>query len=980
MLKKVRISVLLIMIFILMVSCRKEKVWEVTFETNGGSEVYSIIVENLETIPNVISPTKEGYTFNGWYLDENFIEKADLNDLVVDKNLTLYAKWTPNVNEEIKWNVTFNTNGGTKIESVEVENNNKLPQIANPYKEGYTFDGWYLDENFTEKVDLNNLVVDKNLTLHAKWIENVIEEIKWNVTFNTNGGTKIESVEVENNNKLPEIANPYKEGYTFDGWYLDENFVEKADLNNLVVDKNLTLYAKWTQNIIEEIKWNVTFNTNGGTVIESVEVENNSKLPQIANPYKEGYTFEGWYLDGEYQEEVDIKEYEVISDITLYAKWLKEEELILGDIEVIEYSGYFESAYLKWKPAQNADSYNVFYRNINDSSNNYTKLDMRLIREYENYFRADVLGLAKGTYEIKVVPILNGEEGNSSKVIVNVTNYDRSGFAFSSDSQYKTASGAYNDDGTLKSNAQVIYVTKNNAKTVTATVNGTTHTGLQTILDAKQKANTSNDVLCIRIIGMITLNDLDHISSSAEGLQIKGKSAYTNMNITFEGVGDDATIYGFGFLVRNSSNVEFRNFAIMAYIDDGISLDTNNSNIWIHNLDLFYGSTGGDSDQTKGDGSIDIKGTSTYITISYVNFVDSGKASLCGMSESKEFMVTYHHNWFNHSDSRHPRIRLGSIHVYNNYFDGNSKYGVGVTMGSSAFVEANYFDSCKYPMMSSKQGTDALGDGTFSGENGGMIKAYNNIINNASSLIYSYENDSSFDAYLASTRDELVPDTLKTIAGSTIYNNFDTSYDLGVDEKNIDKPEDVPTIVKEFAGRMNGGDFKWEFSDEDKLSYDVDKELKSKILSYKSSLIRVLGENIKEDNNEGNNDDTTDVPDDTPIVTTNVYHSFTESGKVSDFFEINGNTSTSKGKVYYSNLELSTCLKIESSTSIKFTTSKTMTLTLVFGGTTDASGKNIKINGTKYKIENNLLIIELEAGDYEITKGDSINLFYIELE
>lgn len=105
------------------------------------------------------------------------------------------------------------------------------------------------------------------------------------------------------------------------------------------------------------------------------------------------------------------------------------------------------------------------------------------------------------------------------------------------------------------------------------------------------------------------------------------------------------------------------------------------------------------------------------ITVSYNHFYDCGKTSLGGMkSETTDCWMTYHHNWFDHSDSRHPRIRTAFYHVYNNYFDGVSKYGVGVTTGGSSFVEANYFRNCKYPMLISKQGTDAEGDGTFSGE------------------------------------------------------------------------------------------------------------------------------------------------------------------------------------------------------------------------------------------------------------------------
>ena len=103
-------------------------------------------------------------------------------------------------------------------------------------------------------------------------------------------------------------------------------------------------------------------------------------------------------------------------------------------------------------------------------------------------------------------------------------------------------------------------------------------TGLQSIIDAYQKG-TDTTPLAIRIIGKISKDDLDHISSSSEGLQVKGRNAYSEMNITIEGIGDDATISGFGMLVRNC--------AIMLCLDDCVSLDTDNCNIWIHNMDFF---------------------------------------------------------------------------------------------------------------------------------------------------------------------------------------------------------------------------------------------------------------------------------------------------------------------------------------------------------------------------------------------------------
>ena len=272
-----------------------------------------------------------------------------------------------------------------------------------------------------------------------------------------------------------------------------------------------------------------------------------------------------------------------------------------GVIQITEAKGWQESAYLKWAPFEGASSYNVY---VDDK-----KIDAQLVRQYKSYYRADVLGLKEGTYSVKVVPVnAEGKEiagANTASNLV-VKSYNREGFA-----HFKYAGvGAYNNDGTLKAGAKVLYITAKTAKTVSTTVNTgklETITGLQSIINAYQKGEDTTPIV-FRIIGKVSLSDLDKISSSAEGLQIKGKGAHSVMNMTFEGVGDDATVYGFGFLLREAESVEFRNFAIMRCLDDAMSLDTDNSHVWIHNMDLFYGKKGGAADQAKGDGTVDIKG------------------------------------------------------------------------------------------------------------------------------------------------------------------------------------------------------------------------------------------------------------------------------------------------------------------------------------------------------------------------------------
>ena len=659
-----------------------------------------------------------------------------------------------------------------------------------------------------------------------------------------------------------------------------------------------------------------------------------------------------------------------------------------GVIQITEAKGWQESAYLKWAPFEGASSYNVYVDN--------KKIDAQLVRQYKSYYRADVLGLKEGTYSVKVVPVnAEGAEITGANTASNlvVKSYNREGFAhFKYDGV-----GAYNNDGTLKAGAKVLYITARSAKTVSTTVNTgklETITGLQSIIDAYSKGKDKTPI-AFRFIGKISLSDLDHISSSAEGLQIKG----AKMNMTFEGVGDDATVYGFGFLLRNATSVEFRNLAIMRCLDDAMSLDTNNSHVWIHNMDFFYGKKGGAADQAKGDGTVDIKANSQYITVAYNRFWDNGKASMCGMkTESGPNYITYHHNWFDHSDSRMARIRTMSVHMYNNYYLHNDVYGVGATMGSSVFMESNYFDATKRPIMSSKQGTDAKGDGTFSGENGGLIKAYGNVFANKPdnfSYVPYAENNTSFDAYEVSDPSEQVPASVKTLVGATSYDNFDTNPSL-MYAYAADKAADVPAIVEGFygAGRLNHGDIDFVIPDETVVTNGHQQPwpaLASLLDSYTSGVVKVFGESnaAGEGGSTGGGETggetggTEGGSTVTPIEGT-VLVTFTDSKPSSSLVTVSGNYSTSKGTATIDGTSYSTCVKMESATNISVTVDKKVTMTLYFSSADTKT--NAKIDGKK-PAEVNAVIdstaktmtVTLDAGSHTITKQDTCNLFGIKL-
>ena len=665
-----------------------------------------------------------------------------------------------------------------------------------------------------------------------------------------------------------------------------------------------------------------------------------------------------------------------------------------GVVKITEAKAWLESAYLKWAPFEGASSYNVYVDG--------KKIDAQLIRQYASYFRADVLGLKAGSYSVKVVPVdAAGKEMAGANTVSNlvVKNYNREGFAHFN----FEGIGAYNNDGTLKSNAKVLYITASTAKTVsTEVITGAknkkeTVKGLQAIIDAYQKGYDTTPI-AFRIIGKVSLADLDGISSSAEGLQIKGKTGYSTMNMTFEGVGDDATIYGFGFLVRSAKSVEFRNFAIMRCLDDAMSLDTENSNIWIHHLDLFYGRKGSAADQAKGDGTVDIKGNSKYVTVAYNHFWDNGKSSMCGMkSETGENWITYHHNWFDHSDSRHARVRTMTVHMYNNYYQHCDVYGVGATMGSSIFMESNYFDAVKRPIMSSQQGTDAKGSkGTFSGENGGMIKAYGNVFANKPSG-FSYvtyaSNNSSFDAYDVAKASDQVPAGVKTLVGGTTYNNFDTNSSL-MYSHTADNAADVPAIIEGFygAGRLNHGDINFDIPDETVVTNGHQQPLPalaSILDAYKSGVVKVFG--VEGSSSEGGSTggettepstpstpDTPSKPEtsETPSVEGTVLVTFAGKTPSSSIVTVNGSYSTSKGTATIDGTAYTTCVKMESSTSIKLVLDKKVTATFYFA---DGETASMKIAGTKIKATGSSYTTSLDAGTHEITKDKSVNLFAIKL-
>lgn len=261
-------------------------------------------VESGKTAAKPEDPTADGWKFKGWYISDDYIGEPFDFTTAITENTTLHAKWART------WTVTFDSNGhGTAPASQTVELNGKATKPADPTAEGYVFRGWYTTAACTTEFDFNTPIA-ADTTLYAKWNET------YTVTFNVGRhGMAPTAQTVENGGKATKPENPTAKGWRFDGWYTDERYTARYDFDKAVT-ANTTLYAKWTQ------LFTLTFETNGGTKIDSVEAPDGS-LVYLGSykPTKSGYYFVGWYTDKNLTRESRVGYVRMDGNKTVYAKF-----------------------------------------------------------------------------------------------------------------------------------------------------------------------------------------------------------------------------------------------------------------------------------------------------------------------------------------------------------------------------------------------------------------------------------------------------------------------------------------------------------------------------------------------------------------------------------------------------------------------------------------------------------------------------------
>lgn len=324
-------KILIICFFILFLSsCMKESP-RIFFESNGALSYQSVYLDELNELPK---PIKSGYTFKGWYLESEFQNEVK-NHLEIKSEVTLFARWELN-----HYSLKFETNGGSYIEDLNFTVEDNIVFLPISYKQGYIFDGWYLDQDLKLKLDYKDFP-SEDIILYAKWISEkysinfyVDDKIISTYSFNYNDEINIDI----------DTIIPTKEGFQFKGW--NDKLPEKMPLYDLNIYANFEInvyriemydsngdflgfemiphgedfytklvpnqpsqnFSGWlgnTKNITQDGSLvatytdsiNISFDSNGGEQVSDLIIKIGTNLEELVEIYKENYKFLGWFLD-----------------------------------------------------------------------------------------------------------------------------------------------------------------------------------------------------------------------------------------------------------------------------------------------------------------------------------------------------------------------------------------------------------------------------------------------------------------------------------------------------------------------------------------------------------------------------------------------------------------------------------------------------------------------------------------------------------
>ena len=295
--------------------------YAVTLNTNGGTiadgkDVTGYTYGVGATLPTDV--TRTGYTFKGWYDNENLTgSPVTAIGGAETGNKEYWAKWEIN-----QYTITFDTNGGSEIAPITQDYGTEITVPADPTRKGYTFKGW--DKEIPETMPADNI------TVKAQWGIN-----QYTITFDTNGGNEIAPITQDYGTKITAPDKPTRKGYTFKGW--------DKEIPETMPAENITVKAQWEIN-----QYTIAFDTNGGSEIVPITRDYGTKITAPDNPTRKGYTFNGW--------DKEIPETMPAENITITARW-KDTEKPTGEIII---------GTNKWNKFLNELTFGIFFKDTQE--------------------------------------------------------------------------------------------------------------------------------------------------------------------------------------------------------------------------------------------------------------------------------------------------------------------------------------------------------------------------------------------------------------------------------------------------------------------------------------------------------------------------------------------------------------------------------------------------------------------------------------
>ena len=254
----------------------------------------------------VPTPTREGFTFQGWSATDGGSVLSFPYSPDVTEDITLYAKWST-----ATYDVTFNSKGGSSVANGSFEHNGSLAIPYDPTREGYGFLGWSATDGGSAVSFPYSPGVTEDITLYALWSADTHL-----VTFDSKGGSEVDYDSFDTDGSIAEPFAPTRDGYTFLGWSAtDGGSAVSFPYSPGVIDA-VTLYALWSADA-----YGVTFDSTGGSEVNDQSFVNDGYVTEPSAPTRAGYTFLGW-SDTEGGSLVSFPYSPgVTEDITLYALW-----------------------------------------------------------------------------------------------------------------------------------------------------------------------------------------------------------------------------------------------------------------------------------------------------------------------------------------------------------------------------------------------------------------------------------------------------------------------------------------------------------------------------------------------------------------------------------------------------------------------------------------------------------------------------------